>query len=204
MSEDAGAAGLDAGTAEGEGVTDADATSAEDGEAAGLLGGMLENDPEALAAELAKWKGQARKWEDRAKVNSDAAARLKELDQKNMTELEKAQAAQHEAEGERDRAIAMHNRVMAAAANNLPVELIDYLPAGTEEEIMSHAETLAGIIDTAATEKANALLAQQAGRNGMPGMGARPVESLRAGSAPASGGTPQTADDWFRQLLSDR
>src|SRR5215469_2108696 len=184
MSEDAGAA-ADA-TVTDATVTDADAagTGAEDEEAAGLLSGMLAQDPEALAAELAKWKGQARKWEDRAKANSDAAARLKDIDQANMTELHKAQAAQKSAEDERDKAYAMHNRVMAAAAHNLPVEAIDYIPSGTEDEIMAHAETLAGIIDAAATEKANALLAANAGRNGMP-MGARPVESLRPGSAPA-------------------
>jgi len=203
MSEDAGAA-ADA-TVTDATVTDADAagTGAEDEEAAGLLSGMLAQDPEALAAELAKWKGQARKWEDRAKANSDAAARLKDIDQANMTELQKAQAAQKSAEDERDKAYAMHNRVMAAAAHNLPVEAIDYIPSGTEDEIMAHAETLAGIIDAAATEKANALLAANAGRNGMP-MGARPVESLRPGSAPASGETPQDANAWFRQLLENR
>jgi hypothetical protein len=204
MSEDTGAAGADAGTAEGQDVADATGTDAEDAEAAGLLGGMLQNDPEALAAELNKWKTEARKWEGRAKTNSEAAARLKELDQANMTELQKAQAAQAAAEAERDNALAMHNRVMAAAAHNLPVDLIDYLPTGTEEEIMTHAEALAGIIDAAATEKANALLAANAGRNGMPYTGARPVESLRAGSAPAAGETPNDPNAWFRQLLSER
>lgn len=203
MSEDAtGAAGTDAGTAEDPNASDATETGAEDAEAAGLLGGMLGNDPEALAAELAKWKDQARKWEGRAKTNSDAAARLTEIEQANMSELEKAQAAQRTAEEERDNAVSMHNRVMAAAAHNLPVELIDYLGSGTEDEVMERAEAIAAVIGRQAQALADQILAGN--RNGMPFTGARPVESMRAGSAPAQGGTPQTPDDWFRQLLSDR
>jgi Domain of unknown function (DUF4355) len=205
MSEDAGAT-ADPGTGDAGQVTDgAETASPEDDEAAGLLGGMLANDPETLAAELGKWKGEARKWEGRAKKNSDAAAELESIKQQNMSDLEKAQAAAAQAAEERDKALAMHARVMAAAAHNLPVELIDHLGSGTEDEINERAEQFARVIETAAQDRANEILAQNAGRNGMPVTGARPVQSMRPGSAPAVGGeTPTTPDEWFRRLLDTR
>lgn len=201
MSEDAGI--TDSGTESEDQVHGAE-TDAEDTEAAGLLGGMLGNDPEALAAELSKWKSAARKWEDRAKTNSQAAARLKEFEDANKTELQKAQDALAEAEAARDNALNTHARVMAAAANNLPVELIDYLGSGTDEEINERAEAIAKAIEERASAIAEQLVANAAaGRNGQT-LGARPIESLRPGSAPASGGMPQTPDDWFRNLVQNR
>jgi len=199
MSEDASA--TDAGTADVDQGDLAAGTDAEDAEAEGLLQGMQDYDPEK---ELAKWKAESRKWETRAKTNSDAAARLKEIEQSNMTELQKAQAAQADAEERAASALAMHSRVMAAATHNLPVDLIDDLGSGTEDEIGERAERFARVIEERAHEIANELLAQQAGRNGMPIMGARPVESMRPGSAPAAGGTPNTPDEWFRKLLDTR
>src|ERR1700746_3753899 len=201
MSEDAGAA---TGTEADVQGTDAAGTDAEDTEAQALLDGMSETAPEDLAAELAKWKAEARKWEGRSKSNSEAAARLKEIEQANMSELEKAQALAKDAEERATAATAMHNRVMAAAAHNLPVELIDDLGSGTEEEINERAERFSGVIETRAQEIANEILAQSANRNGMPFPGPRPVDSMRAGSAPAGGGMPATPDEWFRRLLDSR
>jgi acyl-CoA reductase-like NAD-dependent aldehyde dehydrogenase len=164
------------------------------------------------AAELAHWKEMARKHEKRAKENAAAAARLKTIDQANMTEVEKAVAAQREAERERDEARDMHARMMAAAAQDLPVELIDFLGTGTEEEIGERAELLASCIEETAQAIAEQLLndkiasgelvvANGNGRNGQPQVvPGRPVESLRAGSAPA-GTAPATQEQWFRQLL---
>jgi hypothetical protein len=163
------------------------------------------------AAELAHWKEMARKHEKRAKENAAAAARMKTLDQANMTEIEKAQAAQREAERERDEARDMHARMMAAAANDLPVDLIDFLGTGTEEEINERAEMISSVIEETAQAIAEQLIKDQiasgklidgTSRNGgpQPGLGARPVESLRAGSAPA-GTAPATQEQWFRQLL---
>jgi hypothetical protein len=184
-----------------DGVTP-DSADVEDAEAAELLSGMLSDDPEVLRAEAKKWQDLSRKHERRAASNADAAKRLKEYDDANKTELQKAQEAQALAESERDAALNQHNRVMAAAAHNLPVEFIDHLGTGTDEEIMERAEILASAIDTRAREIAEQLLAQQA-NGGMPRMGGgRPVESMRPGSAPAAGGTPTTADEWFRRLLS--
>jgi hypothetical protein len=200
MSESAAEGQDGAGTAQADGVQGTSETDTEDADAAQLLGGMLK-DPEALAAELDRIKKESRKWEGRAKANSEAASKLQEIENANKTELEKAQQAAADAAQQRDAALATHARVMAAAAHNLPVELIDHLGSGTEEEINERAEAIAKAIDERANAIAEQLVANAAaGRNGMP-MGARPVESLRPGSAPASGGTPQTPDQWFRKLL---
>jgi 5'-3' exonuclease len=160
------------------------------------------------AAELEKWKTESRKWEKRSKENSSAAAKLKEIEQKNMSELEKALAAQADAEERAMTATSMHNRVMAAAAHNLPVDLIEDLGSGTEDEISERAERFARVIDEAVEARVNEIVANNgmgtAGRNGQPVTGARPVESMRPGSAPSQGDTPTTPDQWFRQLLEDR
>jgi hypothetical protein len=196
--EDSGAGTVTEGTGSGE-----PGTGGEDG-AAELLGGMLDNDPDKLAEELEKWKGLARKHEGRAAKNAEAAQRLREIEDANKTELQKAQDAAAEAVRERDEARADHSRVMAAAAHNLPVDLIDYLGTGTDEEINGRAEAIAGAIDTRARELADEMVNQSnGGRNGFQ-PGTRPVESLRAGSAPSSGGTPKTTEEWFRQLVTPR
>jgi len=153
------------------------------------------------------WRARSREWEKRAKANSKAATELEEIKKSQMTELELAQSQIAEAQRERDEARADHSRVMAAAAHDLPVELIDYLGSGTDEEISDRAEAIAGAIETRATEIAEGrvqeLLAQQGGgRNGFPG--ARPVESMRAGSAPSGNNDPRTSNEWFRSLLSNR
>jgi hypothetical protein len=173
--------------------------------------GQGEGETPDPAAELAHWKEMARKNEKRARENAAAAARMKTIDQANMSEIEKAQAAQREAERERDEARDMHARMMAAASNDLPVELIDFLGTGTEEEINERAEMIASVIEETAQAIAEQLIKDQiasgklidgASRNGGPqqGPGARPVESLRAGSAPA-GTAPTSQEQWFRQLL---
>lgn len=188
----------------GEGSPGTGTATSEEQEGAQLLTGMLANDPEALARDLENWKKEARKWEGRAKTNSEAADRLKQIEDANKTELQKAVDAQHEAEERAATALATHSRVMAAAANNLPVELIDILGSGTEQEISERAELVAKAIQTRAEAIAEQLVTERlagAGRNGQQ-MGARPIESLRPGSAPSSGATPTTTDEWFRNLLN--
>jgi hypothetical protein len=192
---------------------------AKDGKQGGQQEG--EGDGEDLAAQLAHWKEMARKHEKRARENAGAAERLKKIDQANMTEAEKVQAELAEARRERDEARATHARVMAAAANNLPMELIDHLGTGTDEEINERAELFSNVMEAMAVEIAEQMIEDKIasgelvkgnasngdGRNGngqgaqQPApLGRRPVESLRAGSAPA-GSTPTTNEDWFRQLL---
>lgn len=200
MSE--GAAETEAGTADVETGAEGTETGTEDTEAAELLDGMQSGTD--LAAELEKWKTESRKWEKRSKENSSAANKLKEIEQKNMSELEKAQALAADAEERATTATAMHNRVMAAAAHNLPVDLIEDLGSGTEDDINERAERFARVIEEAVQARVQELTAGNAGRNGQQFSGARPVESMRPGSAPSQGDTPTTPDQWFRQLLENR
>lgn len=170
------------------------------------------------ADELRRWKELSRKHERRARENAAAAKKLQEIEQSNMSDVEKARAALAEAERERDDARGMHTRMMAAASHDLPVDLIDFLGSGTEEEIEERAELLASVIEETAQAIADQLL-RDAGlafdkdgkivshqqQNGAPNNGfglpaARPVESLRAGSAPV-GATPNSNEQWFRNLL---
>jgi hypothetical protein len=211
MSADAADAGTANGAVPGTGDGDTGLPEGQQLEGGEQTQGQSDGETPDPSAELAHWKEMARKHEKRAKENAAAAARMKQVDQASMTEVEKAQAAQREAERERDEARDMHARMMAAATNDLPVELIDFLGTGTEEEINERAEIISNIIDETAREIAEQLIKDQiasgklidgASRNGGPsqGPGARPVESLRAGSAPA-GMAPTSQEQWFRQLL---
>ena len=162
-----------------------------------------EGEPD-LAAQLAHWKEMARKNEQRARANSAAATRLKELEDADKTDAQKAQDELAVAIRERDEARADHARVMAAAAHDLPVELIDDLGTGTDEEISERAERLSAAINKRAQEivaAGNGGASDNNGRNGQQ-TGQRPVEALRPGGAPSNGGTPNTAEDWFRKLVT--
>lgn len=169
-------------------------------------GGEPELTPEQLAAELKDWKARARTWETRSKGNSAAANELAELKKSQMSEAERIQTERDDAIRERDEARADHSRVMAAAAHDLPIEMIDDLGTGTDEEINERAERWAGLIETRAQEIAQVLVkdmidnGQGQGRNGSQ-LGARPVESLRAGSAPSAGTPPSDPNAWFRNLI---
>src|SRR5215831_1548347 len=189
MTADASAAGTvatDPGTGDGsEEVVDPTGAGAPEG------GQAQEGEGEPdLAAQLAHWKDLARKNERRAKENAAAAAKLKQLEQANMSELEKAQAAQRDAERERDEAKSVHARMIAAASHDLPVELIDLLGTGTDEEINERAELLASCIEETAAAIAEDMLKEKIasgelivasngnGRNGQPQVvPGRPVES---------------------------
>lgn len=204
----------DAGTVEGApatGVEGEEVVQTGTGAPEGDQGQGVEPD---LATQLAHWKDQARKNERRAKDNASAAAKLKQIEQAGMTDLDKARAELQDAQRERDDAKSGHARMMAAAANNLPVELIDLLGIGTDDEINERAELLASSIEETAAAIAEELLREKiasgelivasnanGSRNGQPPVApGRPVESLRAGSAPA-GTAPATQEQWFRQLL---
>jgi hypothetical protein len=82
-----------------------------------------------LAAEVEKWKAQARKHEDRAKANANAARELEQLRQQSMSDTEKA-AAQAKAEGRAEalREVAAERVAdavrVAAAGRNVDVDAL--------------------------------------------------------------------------------
>jgi len=183
----------------GEATGDQGLTDEENAAAEGQLQNILENDPEELQRQLDHWRKTAQRHEKTARDNSAAATKLRELEDANKTELQKAQDALAQAQRERDAATFASSRMVAAATHDLDPDLIDFLGDGTPDEINSRAETLAGIIT-----KAAAKLAEQNTTStppGRQGRSQRPVESMRAGSAPSTTG-PGTPDEMFRALIN--
>jgi hypothetical protein len=179
-------------------------TTEEDAAADAALAELVENDPEHLKAQVQHWMKAAQRHEKSARNNSAAAQKLRELEDANKSELQKAVEAREAAEHERDAVRSEHTRSLAAAAHDLDPELTDYLGTGTDEEINERAEHLAGIIKSAA-EKLAEQMVEQAMQNGGRAPGgarrSRPVETLRPGAAP-TGSAAGSADDMFRQLLT--
>jgi hypothetical protein len=153
-----------------------------------------------LEKQLADLKRHSRTWETRAKENSAAAAKLRELEDANKTEVQRATDRAVQAEKTAADAQALYHRTLACARYDLPPGLIDQVHGGTEDEINASAEALAAAIN----ERAAVLAAAQAKTTGTtPQNGFRgPVESLRPGALPASDNTPRDPNAWFRELLS--
>lgn len=78
------------------------------------------------------WVAEARKWEARAKANTDAARRLQEIEDRDKSELEKERSRREKAEAtaaEKDRELL---RFKVAAETNVPAGLIH----GADEDAM--------------------------------------------------------------------
>jgi hypothetical protein len=104
-------------------------------------GGGGEDKPDS-AKELEKWKSLARKHEETAKKNSEAAKRLKEIEDANKSELEKATSAKTEAE---QKAAAKERELLVlrvAMRKGLNEEQADRLKGSTEEELEEDADKL--------------------------------------------------------------
>jgi hypothetical protein len=139
-----------------------------------------------LTADVAKWKANSRKNEGRAKENLTAAQQLKEIQDAQKTDLERAneRAAASDA-----RAAALERRNWisdAATAYDIPAKFRDRITGTTEEEIETSAQELAGAINELRTagDSATGSTARTPQR--------RPVQTLRPGAQPAL--VPETSD----------
>jgi len=190
----------------------ADAVNSPEGDGDGG-DGAEPGDPAArlakIEADYKKLQRQSRNWEDRAKANAEKAKAHDAYVESQKTEAQKQAdalaAAREEARTERTARL----RLLAAASYDLPVSMIDHLAGGTEDEINASAEQLAAAIN----ERAAILAAAQAKADGQQngqqqgprnGGSSRPVESLRAGALPASGGSPATPNDWIRAAAGNK
>lgn len=94
------------------------------------------------SAEAEKWKALARKHEQQAKSNADAAKRLKELEDADKSETEKlnerASAAEKKAEAAEQRAL----RLEVAADKGLTAKQAARLIGTTKEELEADADEL--------------------------------------------------------------
>jgi hypothetical protein len=165
-------------------------------------------------AEARKWRDLSKKNEARAKENASAAVQLKKIQDKDKSELQLAQEQLAEAQESARTSQENHWRMMAAAMNDLPVDLIDILGSGTEEEIGERAEHLANVINIRAMEIAKSSVEAMGlswGGDGsaptaqgayLAGTAGRPVESMRAGAIPGQGGAPRSPEEAFRQMIA--
>jgi len=164
---------------------------------------MQEQDPDELAKQIDHWKQMARRHEKTARSNSAAAAKLREIEDSQKSDLQKAEEARQAAIEERDALITSQNRMLAAAAKNLSPEWIDYLGNGTADEINDKAEQLDNLIEAEVTKRMAARTGGQEQGNGGRTRTGRPSEQLagmRPGAAPVDTAA-MTGDQLFRQLI---
>jgi hypothetical protein len=163
---------------------------------------MQEQDPDELAKQIDHWKQMARRHEKTARSNSAAAAKLREIEDSQKSDLQKAEEARQAAIEERDALITSQNRMLAAAAKNLSPDWIDFLGDGTADDINARAEQVVNLIEAEVTKRIAARTGQEQGNGGRTRTG-RPSEQLagmRPGAAPADTAA-MTGDQLFRQLI---
>jgi hypothetical protein len=96
-----------------------------------------------LSSELEKWKALARKNEQRAKDNSEAAKRLAEIEESQKTEQQKLADAAELARKEAAETAVELAKLRAAVKHGLNDEDLELLGSGTPDEIEARAERLA-------------------------------------------------------------
>lgn len=110
---------------------------------------------ETTPAQETDWKAEARKWEARAKENSDAAKRLAEIEEASKTAEQKAAERLAELEAtvkgyEAEKQIAAW-KAEVAEATGIPAAA---LAGSSKEELEAHAETLKPLITPTDEKKA--------------------------------------------------
>jgi hypothetical protein len=99
--------------------------------------GSTETDDDA-----AKWKALARKHEQQAKANAEAARRLKEIEDAQKSETEKLTEALDAARSDATTTKTELARLKAAVKHGLSEDDLDLLGTGTPEEIEERAKRL--------------------------------------------------------------
>lgn len=134
---------------EGSGTGGDPATSSSDtdgggdgAEGDGAEGGEAGKQEPDYKAETAKWKALARKHENQAKANADAARRLKEAEDADKSELQKATDRAQSAERERDETRGQLLRLEIAAEKGLTPAQAKRLIGATREELEADADEL--------------------------------------------------------------
>lgn len=99
------------------------------------------------AGDSTDWKAEARKWEQRAKADAGAAAKLAEIEEASKTEAQRQAdalaAAQAELQEFKTKEQVSTWKAQVSQATGVPVSA---LAGSTEEEIKAHAEILKPLI----------------------------------------------------------
>jgi hypothetical protein len=104
-------------------------------------------------AEAEKWQALSRRNEEQSKSNADAAKRLKEIEDRDLSELQKAQRDAQEAIAERDRIQSEAEQLRAsdirkqvALDKGVPASLVARLQGSTAEELSADADQLLSLL----------------------------------------------------------
>lgn len=97
---------------------------------------------ERLAAEAEKWKGYSRTHEDRSKANAEAARKLKEIEDREVPELERYKRDLAELQERAEKAERTALRAQVASDKGIPANLVAQLTGGTLEELTAAADAL--------------------------------------------------------------
>lgn len=97
---------------------------------------------EDLKAEVDKWKALSRKHEAAAKKGQTAAEKLAEIEQANLTELQKEQAARKAAEDRANQLELQHLQTSVASDKKLPAYLAGRLKGSTKAELEADADAI--------------------------------------------------------------
>lgn len=92
------------------------------------------------------WKQKAREQEGRAKANADAAKRLKEIEDRDLSDLEKARRDAEQANGRLAEYEKTTLRQRIALEKGLPASLVGRLQGATEDEVSTDADALLALI----------------------------------------------------------
>lgn len=128
-------------------------------------------------AEAEKWKTLSRKHETQAKSNADAAKRLKELEDADKTELQRATDTATAEKNRADAAEAKATKYEVAAEHGIQAKHMKYLHGATKEEIEESAK---GIL-----EDFPEIYAASSDTDAGTTKPTRPKERLRPGAAPS-------------------
>jgi predicted nucleic acid-binding Zn-ribbon protein len=97
-------------------------------------------------AEAEKWKAFSRKNEDAAKANAAAAAKLKEFEDRDLSELQKLQRDRDELSQKLTPLQQENARLHVALDKGLPKALAGRLQGSTVEELTADAEALMALV----------------------------------------------------------
>lgn len=96
----------------------------------------------AASAEAEKWKGFSRTNEDRAKANAEAARKLKEIEDRELPELERYKRSVQELTQRAEQAERTALRAQVASDKGIPANLVAQLTGGTLDELNAAADAL--------------------------------------------------------------
>jgi hypothetical protein len=145
-----------------------------------------EAEPTTFDADYVKsLRAEAAKYRTEAKANAEAAARLREIEDAQKSEAQRAQEALAEAQREAETARLEALRLRVGVSAGLPPEAISRLQGSTEDEIAADAAKLAELLKPAA-----------------PPVAGKPSPTLQSGAVPPEAQTPTDLNEWMRRSLS--